>query len=292
MKNLLFLTDFSAHATHAVEYGYTFAKQMKANVLLCNIVTVPADSPHSTMLVWPMENQDALMDASMDDLKKLKNHLMKTYEEGFDLVVRLINEEGLVDDRVKDIVNANHIDMVVMGTHASNGLNTLLFGNHARNMIDNTIKPLLLVPHSAKKKSVKKIAYASDFTNKKEDLAAIYNLIDFAKSLDAEILIIHIQDENKPSPSFKKWLDELLIELSNKANYHNVYYRIEEKPNTQYGLDWLCQYGQIDMLAMLHRPKDFLSSLISGSQTQKMANHIEIPLLVIPANIVNTIDDK
>ena len=292
MKKLLFLTDFSAHATHAAEYGYTLAKQIKASVLLCNIVIIPAETPHSAMLVWPMENPERLMDASMDYLKRLRNHLTKKNSDEFEPIVHLINEEGLVNDRVEDIVNANHIDMVVMGTHGSSGLSTFLLGNHARNMIDNTTKPLLLVPHTAKQKPVKKIAYASDFTNKKEDLAAIYSLIELAKALNAEILIIHIQDDEKPSASFKKWLDEFLVELSNKANYHNIYYRIEKRPNAEYGLDWLCQNGQIDMLAMLHRPKDFLSGLLSGSHTQKMAKHIQIPLLVIPADIVYTINDK
>ncbi len=292
MKKLLFLTDFSAHANHAAQYGYTLAKQIKANILLCNIVTVPAETPHSAMLVWPMDDAEALEESSMDELKKLKSHLIQKHKGDFEPIVHIMNEDGLLTDRVNDIVIGNHIDMVVMGTHGSSGLSTLLLGNHARNMIDAATKPLLLVPHTAKQKPVKKIAYASDFTNKKEDLAAIYNLIDFAKGLNAEILIIHIQDERKPSTAFKKWLDELLIELSNKANYHNIYYRVEEKPNTQYGLDWFCEYGQIDMLAMLHRPKDFLSNLISGSQTKKMAGHIEIPLLVIPASIVNTVNDK
>jgi nucleotide-binding universal stress UspA family protein len=292
MKNLLFLTDFSATAKHAAEYGFNLARQIKANVLLCNIFIIPAETPHSTMLVWPMDDAEALEESSMEELKKLKTHLLKKHNEDFEPIVHVMCEEGLITDRVDDIVDANRIDMVVMGTHGSSGLSTLLLGNHARNMIDDTKKPLLLVPHTARQKPVKKIAYASDFTNKKEDLAAIYNLVDIAKGLNAEILIIHIQDEKKPSASFKKWLDEFLIELSNKANYHNIYYRIEKRPNTEYGLDWLCEHGQIDMLAMLHRPKGFLSNLINGSHTQKIANHIQIPLLVIPDNIVNTVDDK
>ena len=233
MKKLLFLTDFSAHANHAADYGYHLAKQIKANVILCNIFNIPAETPHSTMLVWPIDDAEALEESSMEELKKLKTHLIQKHKGDFEPIVHIMNESGLLTDRVNNIVDGNHIDMVVMGTHGSSGLSTMLLGNHARNMIDNTTKPLLLVPHTAKQKPVKKIAYASDFTNKKEDLAAIYNLIVFAKGLNAEILIIHIQDEKKPSASFKKWLDELLIELSNKANYHNIFYRIEEKPNTQ-----------------------------------------------------------
>jgi len=289
MKKLLFLTDFSAHATHAAEYGYNLARQIHSSIILCNIVIIPAETPHSAMLVWPMDDHDTLMEGSMDQLKKLKEHLIQKDKTGFEPIVHIMNEEGLVTDRVNDIVDGNRIDMVIMGTHGSSGLSTLLLGNHARTMIDNTTKPLLLIPEAAKQKPIKKIAYATDFTNKKEDLAAIYTIIKLAKLLNAEVLITHIQDE-APSAEFKKWLDEFLTEISNKANYPGIYYRIVKKIDAQYGLDWLCENGQIDMLAMLHRPHGILSSIITGSHTQKMAKHIQIPLLVIPSCVVNTID--
>jgi len=290
MKKLLFLTDFSAHATHAAEYGYDLAQKIHANVLLCNIVIIPAETPHSAMLVWPMDDHDSLIDGSIEQLKTLMNHLTaQRNKKGFEPIVHIINEEGYVTDRVGAIVDANRIDMIVMGTHGSSGLSTLMLGNHARNMIDSTTKPLLLIPDTAKIKPVKKIAYATDFTNKKEDMAAIFTLVELAKDLNAEILITHIQDEAS-SKEFKKWLDELLTEVSNKANYPGIYYRIVKKIDAQYGLDWLCEHGQIDMLAMLHRPHGILSSVFTGSHTQKIAKHIEIPLLVIPACVVNTID--
>jgi hypothetical protein len=70
--------------------------------------------------------------------------------------------------------------------------------------------------------------------------------------------------------------------IADNANYPNIYYReIKDRPPIV-GLDWLCEHGQIDILAMVHRNHDFLDSMINGSQTQKMADHIAIPLLVFP----------
>jgi hypothetical protein len=82
--------------------------------------------------------------------------------------------------------------------------------------------------------------------------------------------------------NFEKGIEKFLLEISNKANYPQIYYRIIKHDKVELGLDWLCEYGHIDMLAMVHRPHDFLDSILNSSHTKKMAGHIAIPLLVFP----------
>jgi nucleotide-binding universal stress UspA family protein len=74
-----------------------------------------------------------------------------------------------------------------------------------------------------------------------------------------------------------------MTELSDKADYPYIYYRLVKDDRTEKGLDWLCEHGQVDMLAMVHRPHGFFDGLLYGSYTQKMAAHISIPLLVFPS---------
>ena len=81
---------------------------------------------------------------------------------------------------------------------------------------------------------------------------------------------------------FEKGIEKFLVEISNKANYSKIYYRIVDEDKIEPGLDWLCANGDIDMLAMVHRKHDFLDSILKGSHTKKMADHISIPLLVYP----------
>jgi nucleotide-binding universal stress UspA family protein len=281
MKTLLFPTDFSANARHAAEYGYRLAKQIKANIVLCNAVTVPAEMPQAGFVVWPMEEYDILMDGSTDELKKLKAYLGHD-REGFKPPISCINEVGTVADMVEGIIAKRKIDLVVMGTHGSSGLSSFILGNHSRVMIDGITRPLLLVPASAPTTPVKKIAFATDFKHPEKDLESINDLIPLAKSLEAEILLTHIYDEKNQSPEFHKWIKQFLVDLSNSANYPHIYYRLVKNNQTENGLDWLCEHGQIDMLAMVHRPHNFFDNLIKGSHTQKMAARISVPLLVFP----------
>ena len=281
MKTILLPTDFSPNAKHAVVYGYKLAKRIKANVILCNAVVVPAEMPQAGFVVWPMEECDVLMDESTDELKKLKAELSKD-KDAFKPLIGCYNEAGTASDVVNAVIAKKKIDLVVMGTHSSNGLSSFLLGNHSRMMIDSISKPLLLVPAQAPYARVKKIAFATDFKNPEKELEFIYDLIPLAKSLKAEILLTHIYDEKDQSPEFNKWIKEFLLGVSDKADFPYISYRLVKNDHTEKGLDWLCEHGQVDMLAMVHRPHNFFDNLLKGSYTQKIAAHIPIPLLVFP----------
>jgi nucleotide-binding universal stress UspA family protein len=288
MKTLLISTDFSKTATHAVEYGYNLATQIKADVILCNAVIVPAEIPQAGMAVWPTEEYNVLMEDSDNELKSLKTRLeSKNSSLGINPAVKIINETGILTDIVNEIVRDHKADMVVMGTHATSGAAHFLFGDHSRKMIDQTSKPLLLVPPQAQIAPIKKIAFATDFKQPEKDLEAIYKLVPFARLLNVDILITHVNNEKYQLVDFRNWLNQFLSELSNKADYPHIYYRIVKDSNTETGLDWLCGHGQIDMLVMIHRKHGFFDSIWNGSHTKKMADHLIIPLLVLPEKSIN-----
>ncbi len=284
MQKFLFPTDFSANALHAAKYGYNLARQIKANIILCNAVIIPAEVPQSGLIAWPLEESDILLEDSNNELKCFKAHLEPGLTlDGFMPSISYLNESGTVINVVNHIVESHEIDLVIIGTHGSSGLSTFLLGNHSRAMIDSAMIPLLLVPPAAAIKPVKKIAFATDFNNPEEDLECIYRLIKIARPLNAEILLTHVYNEKTQSPKFQKWVDEFIAELSNKADYPHIYYRTIKSEITASGLDWLCGHGQIDILAMVHRSHNFIDSLFRKSQTQKMSGHIPLPLLVFPS---------
>ncbi|WP_183578057.1 universal stress protein [Mucilaginibacter sp. X5P1] len=278
MKKFLFPTDFSANAKHALNYGYSLAKQVKANMIICNAIIEPAEIPQAGLVSWPMEESDLLQDDSNSELKRLKEQMENKEETiSFNPSITCISEAGTVTDMINRVGYQNDVGLVIIGTHGSSGLSTLLLGDHSREIIDEINKPLLLVPPVAKIKPVKKIAFATDFKDPVKDMEGIHILITLARPLNAEILITNIFDEDEHAA------DWLINELANKANYPHIYYRMVKAYHPVSGLDWLCEHGDIDMLAMVHRSHNFIDSLFRGSQTQKMANHIAIPLLVFPA---------
>ena len=283
MKTLLIATDFSANAKHAAEYGYRLASKLKTNLILCNAFILPAEVPGAGFVSWPLYEYDELQKDSVDELNKLKIELeMLNSGDEFKPVLTCISDTGTVSDTIQSVAEKKDVSMIIMSTHGSNGLTEFLIGNHSRTMIEDSCTPLLLVPASAEIKNPKKIAFATDFESPKKDLETIYELIDLIRPLNAELLITHIRDDKEQSPEFKKWLYDFLAEISNKANYPHIYYRIVKGTDTERGLDWLCEHGHIDILAMVHREHNFFERMFKGSHTQKMAKRISIPLLVLP----------
>jgi nucleotide-binding universal stress UspA family protein len=283
MKKILIATDFSANAAHAAEYGYAIASQVKDDVILCNAFIVPAEMPQGGTLVWPQFEYDELVQSSASELNELKKQLEhNNSDSSFKPGITSTSEVGAVTDVITEITGKADVELTVMGTHGAGKLDTFLVGNHSRRMINNTKGPLLLVPGSTAIKPIKKVAFATDLNDPERDLKAIYELIPLLKRLNAELLLTHIYNGDDPTYKFKKHIQQLLVELSNKANFPNIFYRIVSSNKAERGLDWLCDHGHVDVLAMVHRKHDLLDNLLIGSHTQKMADHIHIPLLVVP----------
>ena len=284
MKTFLFSTDFSATATHAIQYGCSIADQINANILLCNAVLAPAESPQVGLCVWPIEESDTFLKDSLDQLKRLAALIgHKTKNGSFKPNITCITEAGTVYNVIQHIIKDDPIDLVVIGTSETSIPDTFLLGDQARMLIDESTRPLLLVPPSAEITPVKKIAFATDFKDLKRDMDCIYTLISLVRPLNAEILLTHIHDGEIQSPEFEQTVQMMINELSEKANYPHICFKAFENSSTGSGLEWLCLHGQIDILAMVHRSHNFIDSLFRGSQTQKMAGHLPIPLLVFPA---------
>ncbi|MGZ3776234.1 MAG: universal stress protein [Mucilaginibacter sp.] len=282
MKNIVIATDFSANARHAVEYGFKLAGQLKENVILCNAFMVPAEIPDAGVMVWPQYDYEELFKDSSDELKELEDVLKDSAgRAGFHPLVASISEDGPLPEIINKVVTAQNAHLVVMGTHGSSA-GSFLLGNHTRKMIDEAICPLLLVPSLVTVAPIKKIAFATDFKEPEKDLRVIFKLIPLLKKLNAELLLTHVYNEVDYAYDFKKHIEGFLLELSNKADYPNIYYRIVKSEKPEKGLDWLCRFGNVDVLAMVHRKHSFFDKILAGSHTQKMAGHISIPLLVIP----------
>ena len=283
MKKILIATDFSENAAHAAKYGHIIATQIKAGIVLCNAFIVPAEIPQAGTLVWPQMEYDELVESSNSELKKLKDDLKKyAADDVYIPSISCVSGVGAVTGVIREITDKGDVEMTVMGVHGSGKLGTLLVGNHSRQMIDETHTPLLLVPSAAPVKPVKKVAFATDLEHPEKDLEVIYELIPLLKKLNAELLLTHIYNGDDPTYKFKQHIQQLLVELSNKANYPNIFYRIVNSNKAENGLDWLCDHGNVDILAMVHRKHALLDKIFLGSYTQKMANHIHVPLLVIP----------
>jgi len=283
MKNILIATDFSPNAINAGKYGYALASHLQANVILVNSFLALEPTPQGNMAGWPADDYPVLLEDSQHQLQLCKHELENhAAVNTFRPAITCVSEMGSVAEVLTEICGRQDIGMIVLGSHYNDTFKTIIEGNHCRRLIDTTTKPLLIVPAEAQYVPIKKIAFATDFNHMEDDLHAIYQLIDMGRELHADILLSHINTKTSWNDSNLGHMKQMLADLSNKANYPHIYYRIIKQKDIETGLEWLCEHSRVDVLAMVHHHHSLLSKIFAGSHTQKMAAHTKLPLLVIP----------
>lgn len=280
MKTLLIATDFSINARHAVTYGYYLAQQLKARILICHVMNVPAEIPQNGFVAWPMSVYDDLIQDSNNEMDQLKRQLIANSDpKAYQPEITCIHEPGLVTNVVNAQAIQNQADLIIISEHGNDTLGTLMIGNHSRKLIDATVTPLLLIPFSANPKPIKKIAFGSDFKQPDQDMQVINKLVGFAKAFGSELILAHI-DQSNGDPHYNTVTKHLITELINAIDYPKISYKMVKSEHVENGLNWLIRHLHVDMLAMVHHEHNFFDQLINGSHTQKAAHLINVPLLV------------
>lgn len=283
METLLLATDFSENSRQAARFGYELARHLNAKVLLLNAIAIPVVTSQPGLEIWPLEDWSSLTNECETRLKRLKSDLEnETYEHSYRPKVQCICKVGLFGDVVNNLHEEQKIDLMVLGAHEGGMLSRLLIGDHTKELINGTEKPALIVPKGSQLKKVKKIAFATELKHLDKDFDKVCQLIRIARPLHAEVLITHVLKDSDDVALHEKALKEFVLHLSGKANYALIYYRTVRSASVGEGLNWLCENGQVDMLAMVHGKHRFLDTFFKNSHTVTMANRIQIPLLVFP----------
>ncbi|MEJ6979220.1 universal stress protein [Pedobacter sp. P351] len=283
MKTILLLTDFSVRAQYAAEYAMRIAVQVKANLLLCHSMEIIENDPMAEQMTWPIANHLALQQESLAGLKEIarqleQNILADKIETDFKPVITCINDFGKLSVVTANIIEEKKVDLIIMGSHKSNGLARFLFGSHTHDILDNINCPVLLVPESLKFKGIRSIAYATDLTF--SDLKVINFLSKIAIPCNARILVSHISPfgiSETDSENTKHSIQDLLSQEEPKIVYASI-----KGVNIPKRLIEISGSGKADLLALVHKQYGFFEGLFHSSVSKQMANSSKIPLLILP----------
>jgi nucleotide-binding universal stress UspA family protein len=286
MKSLLIPTDFSPVADNAARYAIHLAKKLKAEIILCTAIKVPAEAVIGAQAVWPLEDHDSLKKDAETELeylvKKLSQEEQAMEDEGsFHPKFSYTSGIGEVADYVRSLADENKTNMVVIGMSGAGSFSRFFLGSNSKKMIEKFDFPLLVIPANADCKGIKKISFATDLSS--QDIEILTSLACFARPFNAEILITYVIQDNNIQAEQKK-VDNFLSDVTCKVDYPNIYYRSIQSSNVNEGVNWLTENGHIDIMAMVHRQEPFFTKLFKISHAPQLAKSIRVPLLIFPEN--------
>jgi nucleotide-binding universal stress UspA family protein len=140
IKRILFATDFSEGSASAMPYAVSMARQYGAKLYFVHVIHDIAKSSGSYV---PHISLDELY-SEMEDHAKVE--LEKSVGEelrGKD--VEHIVLKGTPYEEISSFAKENKIDLVVVGTYGRKGLDRMLFGSTAEQIVRHAPCPVLTV---------------------------------------------------------------------------------------------------------------------------------------------------
>ncbi len=186
IKNIFFATDFSPSAEAALPYAIGLAKQYGAKVHGLH-VRFPATYP----VVGP-EAVPQIIEAA-EEQAKLEAQQLHQQLESVPHTVTI--SEGDLWPILKEIVDKDQVDLVVMGTHGRKGVTRALLGSAAEEIFRKALCPVLTVgPHvsrdTERRMAMKQILFATDFSA--ESLAALPFAVSLAQEHQSNLTFLNV----------------------------------------------------------------------------------------------------
>jgi len=285
MKTILVLTDFSINADYAAHYALKFAQKIEADLLLCNIYTVPPNDRNPHPNAWPPGRHE---ENSIDDLGELLARLKTQIDAGpksdFRPEINQCSEEGVVEDIINDIAAKNNIFMAIISMHSAGYLTTIFSENHTKDIIEHANFPVLIIPYQVRYKDYKTIAFATDLAETDKDV--LRSLSTLASYSDSEILITNVSKDDTAARDEENSLKQFFGQEVLKINNPKILYKAIKSRSVGDSLRWLSQHIEIDMVVLVHRKQNLFQKLTEGSIIKKMADHPSKPLLIYPYSTI------
>jgi nucleotide-binding universal stress UspA family protein len=272
MKKILVPCDFSAQSHEAYKVATDLATRAKGEILLLHVLTVPSlyDTSYTgDPLFSDPQYLNRLEQDTRQELEKMKGQVS-------DKSIKVTTEVvyGNLVALAKNMIEERNIDLVVMGTSGASGFTEFFIGSNTEKMVRFSPVPVLAIRKAVDLKSVKNILLPStldlnqtNFIKKLTDLQQFFNAT-------LHILLINTPVHFRRAAEGNEALEEFVkhYKLSNcKIHFRNNDHEDE-------GIMEFVNSEHMDLIVMATHARKGLAHLFNDSLTEKVVNHIQIPI--------------
>jgi len=220
LKKILFPTDFSRCADQALTHAVYLAEKYQAALHLLHVVTLFEDQPD--VLNDELAETEVLVRKLEEKAESELQNVANTH--GSDDMEIVTNQKRAISaaPAILEYASKNGIDLIVMGTHGRRGIEHLLLGSVAEEVVRLADCPVFTIRESEKVKPIKlfeRILVPVDFSDHSKKALAYAK--EIADSYDANLQLLHII-EDTIHPAFS---------LSGKSSIFDLVPGIEEDCN-------------------------------------------------------------
>lgn len=276
MTRILLPTDFSENALTAIRYALTLYKDLKCTFFLLNSYMPPVY--HTEYLMGSPAQiglGDIVQQNSQDNLEALKDTLEKEFNNPLHTFI-IHSALNVLSSEITRTVEAEQIDIIVMGTQGASGAKEILLGTNTVHVIKNAKCPVLVIPSGFEYEAPEQILFPNDF-EVWLDKNSLAQLLKITKSHVSQVNVMHVYTGNELNTTQQKNKEQLAKVLSESGFFHEVpsneviaainEFQIKQKTN---------------LLVMIQNKHTFFERLFIEPVIKKIGFHVTVPFLVIP----------
>ncbi|WP_417882382.1 universal stress protein [Xanthomarina gelatinilytica] len=278
MKNVLLPTDFSENSWNAIKYAIDFHEGIDCNFFLLHVNrlshVVLNDAPY-------LPTQDVIEDVYTKPAKAQLRVMLKRVtaykSQNKKHKFYTISDYNFFVESIREHVEENNIDLIVMGTKGASGLKKVIIGSNTGDIITKVPCTTLVVPENATYKSIKEVAFPTDFSLH-YNINTLEPILKIVQKNQAALRVVHISKKqtelNRDQIKNKELLEDYF-----HANTHSFHFLTNKK--VEAAVQCFVESRDIDMITMVAKNLNYFQQILFHSKVEEISYHINIPFLVL-----------
>ncbi|TWO32899.1 universal stress protein [Seonamhaeicola sediminis] len=278
MKKILLPTDFSSNSWNAISYALQLFKDKVCKFYLLHTYT-PMIYHTEFVLVNPSQYGlgDAVMEKALKKFDLLKEQIETTFKNPKHSIEVKAVFNTLVTE-IKDMVQEENIDYVIMGTKGASGIEEVLFGSNTVHVFKNVKCSILAIPEKYTFEAPHEVLFPTDYEIDYNDIY-MKPIIDILSLYKTRVNVLNVSygyDLSEKQTINKSKLETYLKNISHM--FHSVSNQTVPQAISDFQLN-----ARINLLVMINNKHSFFDNLFFKSTINQIGFHLNIPFLVIPA---------
>lgn len=286
---VLIPVDFSEYSLKACQFGFSFAKEINAEVVLLHayfspiyVPTIPYGTDNFDFQIEREESVKSMIETVHKELNKLSDTIKKRVESGEfpNVKYTCILRDGIPEEEILRYAKEHTPQIIIMGTRGRSQKDIDLIGSVTAEIIERSKTFVYAIPEQTPLKTfkdIKKVAFVTNFDQR--DLIAFDALITAFKSFHFAISFIHLSTDNDAWNEIK--LAGIKVYFQEQYPQLELYYNVVKEDNILSNLDKYVKEENIDVICITNYKRNIFARLFNPSIARKMIFHANTPILVI-----------
>ena len=270
MRRILVPIDFSEYAENALKAAALFAKKNNAEIFLLHLLELPSQMNDAITKGSSVPEVMLFINKANDLLQKITE---QPYLEGISISTSVQYEKAF--NGILSFTKTNKIDLIIMGSHGTSGIEELLIGSNAEKVVRLSDVPVLILKKDIGESQFNNFVFASDFSD--EIKKPFQKMIDFATIFSAKLSLVTISTPN----SFKSTIaaENKMKEFVKIFEIQNYSLHIFNDTNIENGIINFSKKINADLIGLCTHGRTGLAHFFNGSISEGLVNHATKPVI-------------